>query len=224
MGESRVEVTGIIMGQGAPNECRDGSKTKCAIILNDDLGFFRVYPILAERSFPVWGRVRCEITRNEKDTRSESYKIAPDFEIMGRIDRPEEKRAILNECCLKSGDHDPLDYQNQNRRSIALIKQGYGTMSATLEQRNRISPDDPEFGGIMTKDDHWNKPLLRWKSFQGKQHESHLVGTEVYEGLRKNPENPFNIFNNLQICNPDFETWLLLGNMRDRRTIWVVVH
>jgi hypothetical protein len=76
----------------------------------------------------------------------------------------------------------------------------------------------------MTQQKSWNKPYISWKSDQGSEHKTHLVGREVYEGLRRNPERPWEVFSNMQLNNADFDHWLLLGNLRDRRNVWVGVH
>lgn len=220
-----MNVSGIIMGTGAPNQCADGRKTKCAIVLAQNLGLIRVYPIPAEKPFPVWGLVDCEIERNEKDSRRESYKIAPDFKIESKIDSPVAKRQLLNECILKSGEHDPLHYQNASRSSIAIVKQDYGSIMACMSQRTpEVLPDDPEFGWVSVQSTFPCKPYIDWQSVQGCEHKSHLLGAEVYEGLRKNHDNPSRIYDIMQLMNPNFDHWLLMGNMRNRRNVWVVVH
>jgi len=215
---------GIIMGVGAPNICQDGRKTMCAIILSDDLGFIRVYPVSAELVFSVWSVVEVEIERHSKDNRKESYRLTS-FRVVGAINNPAQKRATLNECILRSGTKDPIDYQNELRLSIAMVKLQWGNIETALSQRvPDVTADDEECPWVITQGQHWNKPYIQWKSEQGTSHKTHLVGREVYEGLRKNPDQPWNIFNNMRINSPDYEIWLLLGNMRDRRNVWVAPH
>lgn len=224
-GGQTMTVYGIILGTGAPVQSSKFGKTKCAIILADQLGFIRVYPVPAQFSFPVWGRVSCDIEKSQTDNRPETFKILPGFDVDGKIDNPDEKRAILNDCCLRSGGKDPIDYQNELRRSIALVQLDYGNIGVRLDERvPDVLDDDPEFGYIRTQSSHFNKPYLSWESIQGKRHDTHLLGMEVYEGLRNNPEAPWNVFTNMRVNNPDYERWLLLGNMRDRRNVWVGVH
>jgi hypothetical protein len=219
-----MKTSGIVLGVGAPNQCADGRKTMCAIILSDDCGLIRVYPIPAESHFPVWGRVSLEIERSATDNRKESYKITS-FYVEGRVDSSETKRDILDSCVLRSGKLDPINYQNERRASIALVKLPWGNVEPALSQRvPDFGENNSECQWIVTQGKHWNKPYLQWISEQGASHKTHLVGREVYEGLRKNPDQPWNIFNNMQINSPDYEIWLLLGNMRDRRNVWVAPH
>lgn len=168
--------------------------------------------------------VSMQVERHDKDNRAESYRLC-DYTVTGEVSNTEMKRDILDACILKSGEEDVCSYQNSRRRSIALIKLKWGSTQVSLMQRAPdMAPDDEEFPWVITQGRHWNKPYLIWLSEQGKSHTTHLVGREVYEGLRKNPDQPWNIFNNMRINSPDYEAWLLLGNMRDRRNVWVGVH
>ena len=98
-------------------------------------------------------------------------------------------------------------------------------MEVSLTQRNpQVTVDDEECGWLVTQGKHWMKPYIRWISEQGKEHTSHLGGREIYEGLRNNPQNPWQIMNNIQVMNPDYEHWFLMGNMKDRMNVWLCVH
>jgi hypothetical protein len=222
-----ITTSGIIMGVGAPNICRDGKKTMCAILLSEDLGFLRIYPLPAGESFPVWATLDVDLEKSQTDSRRESYKVRDYKLIAPSISCSAQKREILNACILKSGMIDCQDYMNspERRGSIAMVKLNRETITASMDMRAPASVnDDEEFGWIMAQAQHWQKPYLQWKSEQGKVHKTHLVAREVYEGLRKNPEQPWNIYNNLQIGSPDWEHWLLMGNMRNHRNVWVGVH
>lgn len=219
-----MKTSGIILGVGAPNQCADGSKTMCAIVLSEELGLIRVYPIPAELRFCVWSRVELEMDRSASDNRKESYKLQS-FNVSNCIEDSETKREILNTCVLRSGTLDPIHYQNERRSSIALVKLSWGNVEIALSQRvPDLGAHNAECQWIVVQGRHWNKPYLQWTSEQGVSHKTHLVGREVYEGLRKNPDQPWNIFNNMRINSPDYEVWLLLGNMRDRRNVWVAPH
>jgi len=219
-----TNTTGIILAVAAPNQCRDGRKTMCAIVLSDDLGLIRIYPLDASQKYPVWSRVDLALERSLNDNRHESYKVI-DCIICGKIEESDQKRKILNRCVIKSGLVDPMEYQNKSRSSIIVSKLKYGTLECTLSQRiPETSHEDEEHPWLMTQANHWSKPYLGWVSEQGVTHKTHLLGREVYMGLQNNPENPWNLFNNLQLNNPDYEHWIVLGNMKDRRNVWVAPH
>jgi len=223
--QTTTTINGIVMGVGAPNICRDGKKTMCAILLSEQLGFVRIYPLPANERFSVWSRLRVEVERTQGDTRAESYKVRYHEVTAAPITDANQKREILNACILKSGIQDCQEYMNERRASIAMIKLRRETVSAAMDMKVPAPlPDDYEYAWIMTQAQHWQKPYLQWQSEQGKMHKTHLVAREVYEGLRKNPNEPWSIYNNMRIGNPDYEHWLLLGNMRNHRNVWVGVH
>jgi len=219
-----MKTEGIIMGVGAPNESKHNGKSMCAILLTKDYGFIRVYPIPAEEKFPVWGNVTIEAERGG-DGRDESWKVSS-WQITGKVECPHQKAEILNACELKSGMDDPCDFMNEGRKSIFLVRLEWGSIESTLSQKipSYVSQDDEECGWIVTQAKHWLKPYLTWTSKQGKSHTSHLGGREIYEGIRHNPTEPWNLMNNLQIMNPDYEKWMLMGNMKDKRNVWLCVH
>ena len=212
------------MGVGAPNETKSGEKTMCAILLTREMGFIRVYPIPANDKFGVWSEVEISAEKGN-DGRDESWKLQS-WEVLGKIEDASQKREILNACELKSGMKDPVDFMNTERKSIALVSIEWGGLEATLSQKipSFVSVDDEECGWIVTQAKHWLKPYVTWTSKQGKSHTSHLGGREIYEGIRRNPTEPWNMMNNLQIMNPDYEKWMLMGNMKDKRNVWLCVH
>lgn len=215
---------GIIMGVGAPNDSVNHGKSMCAIILTREIGMIRVYPIPASDSFPVWGTVFLEIEKGN-DPRPESFRVVS-YKLTGKVEDQHAKREILNKCTIKTADSDPIDYQNENRASILMVKPQWGDCEFSISQKipTGIPTDDEECGWIVTQGKHWQKAYVTWTSEQGKSHKSHLGGREIYEGLRKNPDSAWNLMNNLRVNDPDYEFWMLMGNMKDRRNVWLCVH
>lgn len=195
----------------------------CAIVLTKDMGFIRIYPIPADMEFSVWGMIEMEIERGS-DNRDESYKLTA-FTVSGKVEANEDKREILNRCVIKSGNEDPQEFQNKRRKSIYIAKPVWGDMEVTLSQKvPDVSPDDEECGWLITQGKHWLKPYVKWTSDQGKDHTTHLGGREIYMGIARNPQQPWELMNNIQITNPDYEHWMLMGNMKDKRNVWLCVH
>lgn len=221
-----MDIEAVVIAKGAPNRCRDGRTVMCAIAVSQSIGLIRVYPlsITQHDGIAVWTKVRFELADSKTDQRSESYKIV-DWTVTGKIDNRQDKRDLLNDCILKSGTEDPIDYQNERRRSIAIVK-SKGNIGASLEPRdiNDILPGSDEDGFALTQAEFPFKPYIEWRSIQDKQHRTHLVGQEVYEGMRHNASTPFRVFENLHIGDQDYEHWLILGNMKDRRNVWVAAH
>lgn len=222
-----MEINATIIAKGAPNRCSDGSTTMCAIGVSEELGLIRLYPLSVSDDLllRVWTKVRCECVRSQKDNRDESWKVM-DSCFDGSIESRDEKQALLDACTLRSGDTDPIAYQNKLRKSICCVKV-VGRLGGSIEVRS-----DYEQHVRTPTDDSWVlpqnafplKPYLHWASLQGTQHKTHLVGQEVYYALHKNVHTPFRIFENMSIGDPEFMHWIVLGNMKDRRNVWVAAH
>ncbi len=199
----------------------------CAIGVSEELGLIRLYPLNVsdDRLIKVWTKVRCKCVRSQKDNRNESWKVM-ESHVDGLIESRTEKFELLDACILRSGAADPIDYQNKLRRSICVVKV-VGRLGGSIEARS-----DYEHHLQTSADDSWVKPqnafpfkpYLHWTSSQGTQHKTHLVGQEVYYALLKNASSPFRIFENMSIGNPDYVHWIVLGNMKDRRNVWVAAH
>lgn len=224
----------LILGKGAPNKCSDGKITMCAIALTEDQGLIRIYPLNVSTQAKVWDYIEADVDRTPKDSRLESRRIedrdwrAQDVQVVGCIREPDQKRDILNACVLNSGSVDPITYQNQQTRSIALVKPVAGSISGVLKPnlnaRRQIQTYADYQDWVLCQDQFPYCASLHWDSVQGSHHEQKIVAQEVFVGLMKNSGNPEQIWANMRIHDGDYDVWLLLGNLRNIRTAWVVVH
>jgi hypothetical protein len=220
-----IETDCIILGKGAPNICKDGSKTMCCIGLSSQYGLIRLYPlsVTQDGDVKVWSKLRIAMEKRS-DSRAESYRLV-DHQFLGLIDSRDDKSEILNSCCLKSGIEDPITYQNKKQASICVVKpiNRIGTLLEPRDVEDSSDADESEFW-VRPQCSFPYKPFIKWTSIQGGSHTSHLVGQEVYCGMLNNSQSPHRIFENMRVGDPDYEHWLVLGNMRSRRNVWVVVH
>jgi hypothetical protein len=222
-----IKTDAIIIAKGAPNKCRDGRKVMCAIAVSPSLGLIRIYPLSVKNDsdISIWSTVKLGLAISNTDNRKESYRVEK-YEVTGKMTLATERHGLMESCILESGDQDPIDYQNERRRSIAVIKSA-GPVGASLMPReptiDHATADDDD-GFVMTQADFPFKPYVQWTSKQGKPHTTHLVGQEVYMGMMRNQATPFRVFENLRVGDRDYEHWMVLGNMKDRRNVWVAAH
>lgn len=222
-----ISVTGTVIAKGAPNRCQDGRTVMCAIVVSDELGLIRLYPlnVSCNSDIGIWTRIKCDVVKRSTDNRIESYRVVSAI-VTDRIHDSQIKADIMDSCILRSGTDDPIDYQDAFRRSIFITKPS-GCLGAMLEARDTDIVDhniDTEDAWVKCQSEYPFKPYLIWKSVQGKNHKSHLCSQEVYEGMRRNVTTPFRIFENLHIGDSGYEHWLVMGNMKDRRNVWVCAH
>ena len=214
-------ITGIVLGIGAPNRSKDGRAVQCGIVLGDDHGLCRIYADYGGvmNAVSVWDRVRCSVHINDRDSRSESWKLVRS-DVVGQITSSVEKRSILDACVLSCGDEDPIDYLNRERRSIGLIRQSTTGIGYGMEVRDfDESPDC-----VMAQCETPQRPYIWWRSTASKRHEHQLCAHEAYEWIRKNPSSTSQLWANMRIEDIDYTKWLLVGNTNDKRNVWVVVH
>lgn len=222
-----MRITGTVIAKGAPNRFSDGRTGMCAIVVSDELGLIRLYPlsITGGSEIRIWSRIACDIAKSTKDPRAESFRVVSST-MIDHIEDPNKKADLMNACVLRSGLEDPIKYQNANRKSIAVVKAS-GNVGASLEAKEAELIDhniDQEDAWVMCQSEYPFKPFLLWKSIQGSDHRSHICSQEVYEGMRHNSATPFRVFENLHIGDPDYEHWLVMGNMKDRMNVWVCAH
>jgi hypothetical protein len=214
-------ITGIVLGIGAPNRTSDGRAVQCGIVLGDDHGLCRIYADFGPtmRRVSVWDRVSCLAHIHAGDNRVESWKL-DGVKLIGKVQSSAEKRFILDSCVLDCGKEDPIDFMNRGRRSVGLIRQSVAGIGYAMEVRE--FDESPDW--VMTQRETPQRPYIRWRSTAGKSHDQQLCAHEAYEWLRNNPSNTSQLWSNLRVEDIDYTKWLLLGNTKDKRNVWVVVH
>jgi hypothetical protein len=220
---SRVgtNIGGVVIGVGAPNRTKDDRVVQCAIVIDEAVGLTRVFCDYRNGMdrLSLWDRCEILAQATPKDSRFESWKML-EVDIAGKVESSQEKRAILEACVRETGDEDPIDLFNRERRSIAVVKPQQSNIGYGMEIRD--FDESPDW--ITTQCETPQKPFLQWQSKQGKQHCQQIAAHEVYEWLRKNPSKHGCLWDNLQITNIDFDKWLLIGTASTHRTSWLVVH
>lgn len=218
-----MEVT--ILAKGAPVRCSSGDISMCAIAVGE-VGLVRLYPlaISEHKEIKVWSRVFIKARRSNKDCRHESWRIE-NCKVFDQIENPQSKANLLDSCILRSGTVDPINYQNEQKSSIAIVKSSQFLGAGLLpRQPDDYTDFDEEESWVMTQDNYPFKPYLFWKSIQGGEHKTHILAQEIYVGMRNFSATPFRVFENMHIGDPDYDHWMVLGNIKDRKNVWVCPH
>jgi len=219
--DSDLAVSCIVIGIGSPNRASDSRVVQCAIAVSEELGLIRFFcdyrGIISKAS--VWDKCLVKLRKTKKDSRDESFKLT-EIEVLGKLDCSFEKRTLLNSLVLNPQNCDPIDYQNDRRLSIAVVKPDQHDFELSMENKRAQEPED----WFVTAKDLPHRARMTWRSLIGKQHQSHICAHEVMEGLRKNASAPFRVFDYMQVSNPDYEKWLVLGTMVKHRNTWLIVH
>lgn len=223
MGTKRLSA--IVIAKGAPNRTSTGMVSMCAIALSEEMGLVRLYPLTFEENanVSVWSTIEVTARRSPTDNRKESWRVESTV-VVGKIDSPQAKSEILDNCVLESGIVDPIVFQNKHLASVAIIKTDLPVGCGLKPRDAKFEAQADDESWCLMQSDHPFKPYLLWTSIQGSNHETHIVAQEAYYGMAKNAASPFRIFENMRIGDPDYQHWIVLGNMKDRRNVWVCPH
>lgn len=222
MQQSRLrKLSGVVLGIGAPNRTKDGNVVQCAVVLDQTLGMTRIFASYRNsmERLSIWDVCTLDVTHTSKDPRFESWKLV-NASVDGKIGKSHEKRSLLDRCVLNTDGSTVIKTLNAEKRSIALLRPNQTGIGYGMEIRDFDISDD----WIVTQSETPQRPYLQWESSDGCKHKTQIVSHEVYEWLRKNPSQHAGLWDNLQITNIDFDKWLLIGNAKDHRNTWFVIH
>lgn len=213
-------VNGVVIGVGAPNRAKDGRSVQCAIVLCRTKGLCRIFGDFENemKRLRLWDIVDCSVRVHGGDNRQESWRVNH-LSHAGSLDSRDSRAAVLDSCCFDC-ESDPIDKLNRERRSIGVVKIDSKSLGYRMEPRDAGQQVD----WIMAQRESPRKPYISWASAAGKQHCNQLCAHEAYEFVRKNKNATARLWENMRIEDDLYQKWLLIGNTKDHRNVWVVVH
>lgn len=226
----------VVLGRAAPEEMSDGRQTVCTGAWSPTKGFIRLYPIDPQSNiFSRWDVIDVEVERNSRDSRHESWKIKgrkkdqkERVEVKGEY--PRDKRATL----LYNLEDDCVNTINNAKRSLGIIKpsdidellfeewdedEDSLVQAKLFEEADGFKPDNRE-------DFDYNIKLrYTCSSCETKQgyHEQSLLEWGAYMGLKNNPENPDQLWENYRFGDEEYNHWLFVGNMNKYKNSFIVI-
>jgi hypothetical protein len=249
-GAERHALDGFIVGQTAPEKQKNGTLTVCTAVYTYEHGLVRVYPVPWEQRAPLWSRIECEVERNPKDSRRESWKVLGDRMLDGgafarehfRVgDKAEfsagEKQAILDE--IKVGCVHDL---NDKYISMGVVEPRHNSLEVLWKPR-RGNPDadafdlerviaDPNF---TSKTDLPLMPYVRFRCQACRNkapHELSVLSSEVMATMVKMFSQKSTDFRSsflrqlytAYLCadKPEWKVYLMLGNSVQYRNAFMI--
>lgn len=210
---------------------RDGTLSSCSIGYSPELGFIRVYPIPV-KGFKRWHTYRIKVERNKYDSRPESWKLSSptrhdnffgiedEVLIVGKVKNTDEYIRKMARLVMPS-----LDCWNELRKSIAFLKVSQLNPSWEANERYIQSGQIGLFQDVQiddcvnyTKDGKEKQSRLTFKDGDG-VHDLQLNDWQYYEYQRRfGAKNE--AFRHIKCTG---ENLLLLGNMHNYRSTWIVI-
>jgi hypothetical protein len=222
----------VILGRAVPEQLKNGRVTVCAAGYSHKLGFTRIFPTRTTMRLNSWNIVKVPLERDPRDSRSESWKIEGSksewdrldrkIEVVGRLHPKERLNLIANlvDDCVKD--------INEVQRSLGIVKPTIEKCYFCPEEKFDPTLQATLFGSPLPtiKKQHREFPKIRY-SCSGcrvkKCHDQTVLEWGFYEWMRKHPEKPEQVWENAQIFSPKHECFFFVGNMRDRRTAFLII-
>lgn len=229
----------VMLGTTVPEPNHDGRVFVCSAGVSREFGaLVRVYP-LARGGVPRrWDVFRVPLERNPQDSRRESFKIRADrspaehaginaaFERLGTL--AENERAARLAPYFVSGIAEAN--HRSNRASLALIRPRDPGRVELFFRPNEAEIPTPQLHLFEDRP----TPVLGSKRFpfapylhftdEGGEHNLQLRDWGTYELMRKHLDDPAYYKTHLpSALHLGPTSSLLVGNMRDRRTAWLVI-
>lgn len=224
----------VMLGTTVPEPNSDGRVFVCSAGVSEEYRkLIRIYP-LARRNAPRrWAVHRVPLERNPRDSRDESFQIAGDrkpgahqwinyqFEIVRPVYPATQRGNLLSRHVIGS-----IQEANAKRLSLAILQPE--EIELTFE-RNPVPTDAPQLSLFEASDGEFATgarrflymPRLRFRDECGR-HDLMLRDWGSFEFQRKHDEQYFlgNLRNALHL---DGSSSLLVGNMNNKRSTWLVI-
>ncbi len=241
----------VILGRAAPDQTKDGRQTLCVGAWSDELGFVRIYPTSIKSNLRRWNVVDVPVERNDKDTRSESWKIKGSSTGWNKLHtkikfRRRQEREENLELLSRIPKVNCIGELNERQESLGIIVPSKIRKAYLIERKN-YSPlvqttldeffdEDIKYGSevfrVLIKENYRYIPMVDWEcpgpcKMKKGYHSAQILDQEVYEWFRKHIDKPKRVwekvFDNLQLTNDEYQKWFFVGNLNRHRKSFMII-
>lgn len=219
----------VILGKTRPEERRtDGRTFVCSAGWHPDHGLIRIYPLAMQGAPPDWSVCDVALERNPKDSRPESWRIAGNregaehyrinqaFRITGTVPKS-DRPGIIGGLGAAS-----IAEANERRRSLALIRPRDARIEWTEpDRRDAVDMQQLALFEVETGRKFDRIPRLVFTD-PGGEHHLQLREWGLFELIR-NRGLDYAAVHATAAVRLGPESTLLVGNMANRRTVWLVI-
>jgi len=239
----------VVLGQGAPNQLKDGRQSTCICAWSlDNMEFVRIYPVHL-KSFRKWDLVEVQVEKNAQDHRENTWKIKNSKEdwkklskwIVKKGEYPKKERNNLIETIPRT----TIGTLRKNGKSFGLIKPII--VDFKLEQQNDTTNKQTTLLGftkpdgettldegyqIINQKDYKYKPHLIYhcelngikeSKKNGQPYNQQITDWGCYEFMRKNPGKELSLRDNLRLFDDEWEKYLLVGNIHRSIKTYIII-
>lgn len=223
----------IVLGQGVPEEIRDGRTTICTAGYSPKHGFLRIYPTSWNMPIRRWYIVKIPVEKpKEHNGRIESWKIIGSKSEWDRLgekvtvvgEYPKSKRQALIENLLVGCVNDVYE----SHHSLGIVKPEI--LECYFEKQKIPTTHQTLLDGrfrVRVKEEFPLEPRIKYRCSNcrvGKGfHDQQLVKWGAYEWLRKSPEKAEQIWENIGLTDDAWDKYFFVGNMFQYPTAFIVI-
>jgi hypothetical protein len=207
MTRGSFSIEAMLVARTVPETLKDGSTTICSIWLCPPLAhdcLLRVYPLRLEHKIKAWDVCRLFLTRSERDSREYTYKLAA-APVLIRHGNRQEVRPLVEQLAGINGGVTVkrLDDQRKSMGVIAPDLYKYVVKRVRGEQRPGLIFEDAD-GSHNLQIKEWGVHRLLSRPQYGVDDVERALHIDVPSAERRQ--------------------YLVVGNLRDHRKTWVIVH
>lgn len=222
----------IVLGRAVPEPIKNGRVTVCLGGYSRTLGFTRVFPVKPSTPIHRWDIVKIPVERDSKDTRAESWKIQGSkgewanldkkVQVISNLKREDRLNLIANlaDKCVKD--------INDEKRSLGIVKPTIEECYFCKEEDFDPALQQTLFGIPLaaTKQQYRKFPKVKYRCPECRNvnpHDQTVLEWGFYEWMRKNPDNVEQVWENARFNSDKHQLYFFVGNMRDRRTAFLII-
>lgn len=237
MSEDRLTIDDlVVLGNAVPDEISDSRKTVCVAGYSQEHGLIRIYPVPPNAPMKRWNIVEVSLERNPKDTRTESWKVqgskaewdklASKIRLHGKLGR-DQWVALLKNLHSRFGVG-CVQELNELQLSLGLVIPK--TFEPRFEKRDKHDPT-AQLGlfqrePFLTIHNYDVQPRITYRCSDCKvsnPHDQQVLEWGIYEWIRQNPDKKEEVWKNLHIGEPNYETSFLVGNQAFHRNSFLII-
>lgn len=210
-----LTVDAVLVARTMPEPNSNDELGVCSVWYSEAIGLFRVYPLDVRNDIKVWDVCTLRLTRSCKDHRYESWKV---------VDQPckvgsEDRLDVITELVRKPTTISRL---NNRRASLGIVVPTSMTFrfevddSPTAKAGRKSLHHRPRVDFTDQDDDGVHQHRLAYNSWDAAEFVRKHVETGRYE--------PDELWQIMRVDATDRATALLVGNLRDHPTSWLVIN
>lgn len=210
-----LTVDAVLVARTMPEPNSNDELGVCSVWYAEAIGLFRVYPLEVRNDITVWDVCRLALTRSCKDHRYESFKVVGQPQKVGCEDRLDVIETLVRRPAT-------INRLNNRRASLGVVIPTSMTFRFELDDQptakagRKSLQHRPRIDFTDVDDDGTHQHRLAYNSWDAAEFVRKFVDT----GERA----PDELWNAMRVDAPDRATALLVGNLRDHPTSWLVIN